>query len=176
MAAGDGARGAFRLEPLARTHDRSGFACGVDSLDIYLKTQASQDALRMANAVFVLVEPAAPATIIGYFTLCAFAVATGAVPEAARRHLPRYPLVSATLIGRLAVSRSRHGDGIGGTLLGRALKLAHDNAAIVGSSMVVVNAIDQRAMDFYAAHGFIRGDDSMRLFLPMATIATLAGG
>jgi hypothetical protein len=35
------------------------------------------------------------------------AISQGDVPEAARKHVPRHPLVSATLIGRLAVSKDR---------------------------------------------------------------------
>jgi len=33
------------------------------------------------------------------------AILQGDVPEAARKHIPRYPLVSATLIGHLAATR-----------------------------------------------------------------------
>ena len=44
------------IEGLAPHHDRKDFSCGVDSLDRYLRTQASQDVRRKANAVFVLVE------------------------------------------------------------------------------------------------------------------------
>jgi hypothetical protein len=44
----------MRVEPLdAKRHDRTTFSCGVRSLDAYLKTQASQDVRRKANAVFV---------------------------------------------------------------------------------------------------------------------------
>ena len=67
-----------------------------------------------ANAVFVLSEVGEPARILGYYTLCAMALSQGDVPEAARRHIPRYPLVSATLIGRLAVAKDRQGRGLGG--------------------------------------------------------------
>ena len=56
------------------------------------------------------------------------------VPEKARKHLPRYPLVSATLIGRLAVDHRHQGHGIGAALLARALRKAYENASIVGSS------------------------------------------
>jgi GNAT superfamily N-acetyltransferase len=163
----------FRVEPLERHHERTAFACGNDSLDRYLKTQATLDVRRKANAVFVMTTPDAPASIVGYFTLCAFSLDQGAVPEEARKHIPRYPLVSATLIGRLAVDRTWQGKGIGGILLARALRKAYENAAIVGSSMAVVDAIDERAARFYRAHGFIRLVDSMRLILPMATLAEL---
>lgn len=164
----------MRVETLdAKRHDRPTFSCGVPSLDAYLKTQASQDVRRKANAVFVLVENAEPHVILGYFTLAACGVAPGVVPEEVRRHLPRYPQVSATLIGRLAVEQSHQGRGLGGALLVRALRKAYDNADVVGSSMVVVDALDESAAKFYAAHGFVRLPESPRLVLPMRTVGTL---
>ncbi len=172
----DAAGTGYRIEPLAKAHSRETFRCGVESLDLYLKTQASQDMRRKANAVFVLVQGDRPAQICGYFTLCSYGLAPGAIPELARKHLPRYPVVSATLLGRLAVHEDLHGQGLGGVLLAAALRKSYENAAVVGSSMVVVDAIDERAARFYAAHGFIRMPESLRLILPMRTIADLAGG
>ena len=146
----------FRLEPLAKQHDRATFSSGVQSLDNYLKTQASQDMRRKANAVFVIVRVEAPTRIVGYFTLCAYTLSQDEVPEAARKHIPRYPLVSATLIGRLAVDESAQGHGVGAVLLARALRLAYENTSVVGSSMIVVDAMDERAAAFYEAYGLIR--------------------
>lgn len=171
------AEGDLAIEPLdGARHDRKAFSCGVASLDLYLKTQAAQDVRRKANAVFVMVARLEPKVLLGYFTLCATSLAPGLVPEAARKHTPRYPVVSATLLGRLAVASSQQGQGLGGVLLVRALRKAHENTHIVGASVVVVDAIDERASSFYAAHGFIRLPDSPRLILPMYTIAKLIGG
>jgi GNAT superfamily N-acetyltransferase len=166
----------YSLEPLGKQHGRDGFSCGVESLDAYLKTQASQDMRRKANAVFVLVPEGSPRQIAGYFTLCAYGLAPGAIPEAAQKHLPRDPLVSATLLGGLAVSAAMQGRGLGSILLAKALGKAYENAAVVGSSMVVVDALEERAARFYAAHGFIRLPEAMRLVLPMRTIAGLMAG
>ena len=163
----------FRIETLAKHHNRATFSCGVQDLDDYLKTQASQDMRRKANAVFVMVGVNAPTQIIGYFNLCAYGVSQGKVPEAARKHIPRYPLVSTTLIGRLAVDAAYQGQGIGGILLARALRMAYENASIVGSSMIVVDALDERAARFYEARGFTRLTDSMRLILPLRTVISL---
>lgn len=99
----------LRIVPLGEEHDRGNFTCGVEGLDRYLKTQAGQDVRRKANAVFILTELADPVRILGYHTLCATAISHGGVPEAARKHVPRYPLVSTTLIGRLAVAKARRG-------------------------------------------------------------------
>jgi GNAT superfamily N-acetyltransferase len=174
MIAADGPR--YRVEPLGREHNRAEFACGVESLDVYLRTQASQDVRRKANAVFVMAPEERPAWIAGYFTLCAFGLSPGAIPEEARRFLPRYPLVSATLMGRLAVHSELQGRGLGAMLLATALRKAYENADVVGSSMVVVDAIDEKAAKFYQAHGFLRLPESMRLILPMQTIARLTAG
>jgi GNAT superfamily N-acetyltransferase len=162
----------LRIVLLGEEHERGSFTCGVESLDRYLKTQAGQDVRRKANAVFILSELGEPARVLGYHTLCAMAIAQDDVPENARKHVPRYPLVSATLIGRLAVAKGRQGQGLGAILLADALQRAFESASTVGSSMVIVDALDEQAVDFYAAHGLVRLPDSLRLVLPMR----LAGG
>lgn len=163
----------LKILPLSERHNRGGFACGVESLDRYLKTQAGQDMRRRASGVFVMVAADAPETIIGYYTLAATALPPGDVPEAARKHLPRYPLASATLVGRLAVASERQGDRLGALLLADALRRAYVSAGTVGSSMVVVDAVDERAARFYALHGFLRLPDSLRLVMPMRVIERL---
>src|SRR5208337_684668 len=157
----------LRIVPLDEEHDRAGFACGVESLDRYIKIQAGQDVRRKANAVFVLSDLTEPGRILGYYTLSAMAIAQGDVPEAARKHVARYPLVSATLIGRLAVAKDHQGRRFGAVLLADALQRAFDSAGTVGSSMVVVDALDVTAAGFYAAHGFLRLSESFRLVIPM---------
>lgn len=166
-------RSDLRIEALAPHHDRNGFSCGIDSLDRYLRTQAGQDIRRRANGVFVLIEPERPDIILGYYTLCATSLLPGEVPAAARKHIPRYPLVSATLIGRLAVAAARQGERLGALLLADAVRRAYASASVVGSSMLVVDALDERAAAFYEGHGFVRLPDSLRLVLPMRAIASL---
>jgi predicted GNAT family N-acyltransferase len=157
----------LRIVPLGELQDRAGFTCGVESLDRYLKTQAGQDVRRKANAVFVLSSEAEPTRVLGYYTLCAMAISQGEVPEAARKHVPRYPLVSCTLIGRLAIAKHEQGQDLGSILLADALVRAFESASTVGSSMVIVDALDEAAAGFYAAHGFVRLPDSLRLVMPM---------
>lgn len=157
----------LRIAVLNDAHDRIGFTCGVESLDRYLKIQAGQDVRRKANAVFVLSREAVPDRVLGYYTLCAMAVSQGEVPEAARKHVPRYPLVSCTLIGRLAVARDQQGQRLGSILLADALQRAFGSADTVGSSMMIVDALDEAAAGFYAAHGFVRLPDSLRLVMPI---------
>ncbi len=165
----------LKIEALAPNHDRDGFSCGVDSLDRYLRTQASQDMRRKANGVFILVEPAKPNVVLGYYTLCATALPQGDVPASTRKHIPRYPLVSATLVGRLAVSQVRQGERLGAILLADAVRRAYESADTVGSSMLVVDALSERAAAFYEGHGFSRLPESLRLVLPMSAIERMVG-
>lgn len=157
----------LQIAVLNDAHDRSGFTCGVESLDRYFKAQAGQDVRRKENVVFVLRRDADPDRILGYYTLCAMAISHGEVPEAARKHVPRYPLVSCTLIGRLAVAKDQQGKSLGSVLLADALQRASESADTVGSSMVIVDTLDEVAAGFYAAHGFVRLPDSLRLVMPM---------
>ena len=163
----------LRLEVLAKHHMRKEFYCGNESLDQYLRAQAGQDMRRKANAVFVLVPEENTAHILGYFTLCACGLAPGEIPEDVRGYLPRYPQVSAILLGRLAIQKSMQGRGLGGILLAHALRRVWESVESIGSSMVVVDVLDEKAASFYRAHGFLQLHDSMRLILPMRTIGQL---
>lgn len=166
----------LQIVPLSVDHDRNGFFCGVDSLDHYLRTQASQDVRRKANGVFILVEPQRPQAVLGYYTLCATGLPQSEVPLAARKHIPRYPLVSATLVGRLAVSAARQGERLGAILLADAVHRAYASASIIGSSMLVVDALNERAAAFYEGNGFVPLPDSLRLVLPMYVIEKMLKG
>lgn len=165
----------LRIAPLGPDHDCAGFTCSIESLDRYLKEQAGQDLRRKANAVFVMVADSDPTAILGYFTLCATSLSQGAVPERARKHILRYPLVSVTLLGRLAISATHQGAGLGSVLLGWAFQTAYRSASSVGSSMLVVDAIDDSAIGFHEAHGFIRLAESFRLAMPMVTLGRTLG-
>jgi GNAT superfamily N-acetyltransferase len=160
----------LRVEALAAHHERGAFSCGVDSLDRYLRSQAGQDVRRRANGVFILVAAEAVETVLGYYTLCAASLPQADVPAQARKHIPRYPQVSATLIGRLAVLRARQGDGLGSLLLADAVKRAYASAETVGSSMQVVDALNERTAAFYESFGFQTLPESLRLVLPMRSI------
>jgi GNAT superfamily N-acetyltransferase len=159
-----------KIEALAAHHDHGAFSCGIDSLDRYLRSQAGQDVRRRANGVFLLTAVDDVETVLGYYTLCAASLPQVDVPAAARKHVPRYPLVSATLIGRLAVSRTRQGDGLGSLLLADAVRRAYASAETVGSSMLVVDALNERAAAFYESFGFQPLPESLRLVLPMRSI------
>jgi GNAT superfamily N-acetyltransferase len=125
-------------------------------------------------APFVAVAANDPKTILGYYTLSAFGVDPGSLPAAVARRLPAYPLMPATLLGRLAVDQRHRGQGIGEFLLMDALHRAYVQSSQIAAIAVVVDAIDDQAARFYRHFNFIPLPDRPdRLFLPMKTIAAL---
>ncbi|HLH96864.1 MAG TPA: GNAT family N-acetyltransferase [Xanthobacteraceae bacterium] len=170
MTRADEAEEKLRVEPLASSHNRSGFASGVEALDRYLRTQASQDARRNVAAPFVLVL--ADGTIAGYYTLSSTSVQLAELPAQTVRQLPRYPLIPATLLGRLAVDHRQQGKGYGRFLLADALYRAARSE--IASFAVIVDAKDDSARRFYERESFLAlQDQPMKLFRPMADIRRL---
>jgi GNAT superfamily N-acetyltransferase len=163
-----------RIEPLSKHHNRAAFACGNEILDRYLKEIASQDARRLVAAPFVLVDPTAPKTILGYYTLSSFSVDPGEFPADMARRLPSYSVVPATLLGRLAVDQNCKGHGLGEFLLMDALHRGHAQTSEIASLAMIVDAIDDQAARFYQHFDFMPFPERPdRLFLPMKTIAAL---
>ncbi len=163
------------IEPLSAKHDklRACFACGVEALDRYLKQQASQDAKKRVAVPYVLVSGG---RIAGYYTLSSTNIRVDDLsPELlAQLKLPRYPVIGATLIGRLARDVSFRGSGIGELLLIDALKVSLTLSRKIASVGVVVDAKDEAAERFYQRFGFVAfAQMKNRLFLRMDTIDRL---
>ena len=164
---------AYRIETLGKQHDRSGFTCGSEPLDRYLRVQAGQDTRKRVAATCVLCE-GKDNTVLGFYTLSAISVDIGSWPEDVAKTLPRYPVVPATLLGRLAIERQLQGRGAGEHLLMDALHRSWQASRQVASVAVVVDAKDSRAVGFYTRYEFIPFDDlPTRLFLPMRVIEQL---
>ena len=162
----------FVIEPLGVKHDRAAFSCGNKELDSYLQKQAGQDLKKRAAVPFVITPD--HRTIAGFYTLSQYAVDLGNIPEEVAKRVPKYPMVSATLLGRLAVSNDFRGQGLGERLLMDALNRALNSSKQIASAAVVVDAKDEQAITFYTKYGFIELPRvSERLFLPMGTIEQL---
>ncbi len=124
--------------------------------------------------VCVAVPMNAPSQIAGYYSLASTGIRLLDLPERAQKKLPRYPLVPATLLGRLAVDQSFKGRRLGEHLLIDALKRARQTSFSVASAAVVVDAKDDDAAAFYVRYGFIPfPDQPHRLFLAMKTVEQL---
>ncbi len=160
-----------RIELLSRSHDRDGFDCGSDPLNLFLKQTARQHAERGISRTFVLVDEdvAEPKAIIGFFSLNLCQVKSEALPAAEARKLPRD--VAGVRLGRLARSMAYRGQGIGEVLLVAAMEKFMEIHQRGGGVGLFVDAKDQHAKEFYQRYGFIAlPSNELQLFLPTRTI------
>lgn len=152
-------------------HNRADFSCGEESLDVYIRRQASQDVKRNAAVVYVLTEEKMPDAIVGYFTLASTGVYLSELAPDIAKHLPRYPILSATLLGHLAVDSRYQSQGHGKRLLRKALKISLEKSKEIASSMVVVDALHEEAKRFYETFDFLPLSGDLRLYIKMETVA-----
>jgi GNAT superfamily N-acetyltransferase len=162
---------AFVIAALGADHDRTDFDCGTAALDRYLQTQVGQDIRRHIANCFVA-TPAETHAIAGYYTLSAASIALDELgPDIAKR-LPRYPVVPAARIGRLAIDRRYQRQGLGAALLYDAIDRALRSDAAMFA--ILVDAKDNEAVAFYTHHGFTPFKSRPNtLSLPIGTVTRL---
>ena len=161
----------YKIEPLGHKHDRQGFSSGVNSLDRYFKLQAGQDARNKVAVTFVLLKDN---QIAGYYSLSNTSIPLAEFPEALRKKLPKYSVIPATLIGRLARDERFKSKGIGEILLMDALNRSLLLSQQIASFAVIVDAENQNAQQFYLKYKFIPfADKQNRLYLPLVSIEKL---
>ncbi len=158
----------FVIEPLAPKHDRSKFSCGAEPLDRYFHQQVTQEVRRRIAHCFVMVEKAT-GVIAGFYTISATSLLLTELPEPQAKRLPRYPIVPAALLGRLAVATTRQGRHLGVSLVADAAERAA--RAELAAFAIVVDPKDDAARRFYAQFGFseLFGNER-RLYVPIESI------
>lgn len=163
----------FLTEPLNPLHKKKDFICGKKLLDDYFQSQAKQDVKRRLSACFVLADE--DNTVKGYYTLSSTSVNRELLPENIIKKLPpSYHNLPATLLGRLAIDNKYKGQKLGELLLIEALKRSHEiSQNSIGAMAVIVDPIDDDAIQFYSKYGFILLQDSGKMFIPMETISEL---
>lgn len=140
------------IEPLGKQHQRAEFARGQAELDDWFHRRASQDDRRNIARVFVAVDDTLG--VVGFYSLSSFTLSLDNVPEEMARKLPRYDAIPAALIGRLARDLRVRGQGVGELLLADAVRRILNAGKTLAVFAIVVEAKDQRAVDFYKEFGF----------------------
>jgi GNAT superfamily N-acetyltransferase len=111
--------------------------------------------------------------VVGYYTISTSRVDFDNVPDDLRRQYPQIP-ISVVLLGRLAVDKAFQGQGVGKTLLVKALRQAAELSNAIGIAAVEVPALDDQARAFYLKYGFTAlSDDQKHLYLPIRTVKKL---
>ena len=157
--------------PIAKRHDRSAFDCGDADLNLYLQKHARQNHESGGAKCFIAAPSAAPARVLGFYTLSPASLAYARTPALAKRGLARYD-VPVFRLGRLAVDNAVQGRGLGGALLLRAADRCIRVAEDVGGVALLIDAKSERAAGWYESYGALRLDDApLSLVLPLAKAA-----
>ncbi|HRP95261.1 MAG TPA: GNAT family N-acetyltransferase [Rhodocyclaceae bacterium] len=144
----------YRIRALDNEVETAGFRCGEAALDEYLQRYAKQDIKRGVARVFVATPVDRASAVAGFYTLSAASVAAEQLPETLRKKLPRYP-VPAALLGRLAVTETAQGKGLGSILLVDACKRVAAASQTLAVAAIIVDAKSPTAAAFYRHFGFV---------------------
>lgn len=153
-----------RIELLCKKHRQliKQFECRNEAMTVYLKRYAFRHAERDILArTYVAIHRAKEKRLAGYFSMAATSVTRASITPIDELHtLPKFP-IPAILLARLAVDRRVEGQGLGRYLLEEALGLTLQllREGPIAFRLLVVDAIDENAVQFYRHFGFQRLSD-----------------
>jgi GNAT superfamily N-acetyltransferase len=159
----------MKILPLTGSHDRQDFDCGRQELNLWLRQVAGQHQGKGVSKTFVATRKNEPARICGYFALTLAELENRHLPEAWRKKLPRR--IPGVRLGRLAVDKIFQSKGLGELLLLDALSRTQRITTEAGGFGLFVDALDERATDYYRRFGFISAPDTpLLMLLPVAKL------
>jgi len=136
---------------LTSAHEVSGFDCGSDALNIYLKRFALTNNQNGSARTYVALRGQC---VAGFYTLAAGSVSKSESPPRVAKGLAHHP-VPVILLARLARHNEERGIGLGTALLKDALLRIVQAADIIGARAVLAHAKDEKAREFYILNGFV---------------------
>ena len=138
---------------LTEEHDVSSFDCGIEALNTFLKSHASQNQLNNSARTFVSTRMET-SEVVGFYSLSAASVDFEQTPERIRKGLARHE-VPLVLLARLAVAESCKGQGLGPSLLPDAFLRFMKAQEVIGARALLAHAKDAAAKAFYEKWGFV---------------------
>lgn len=158
-------------EPLAGEHALDRFDSGLASLDHWLRRRALQNQRAGASRTFVVCDDG---FVVAYYALAASAVAPNAAPGKFRRNMP--DPVPVVVLGRLAISRTHQGQGLGRALFQDAGSRVIQAADTIGIRGMLVHAISEEAKSFYLRLGLqVSPIDAMTLMVTVEDLKLALG-
>ncbi len=155
-------------------HNRGDFDCGVPHLNEWLAKTAGQAQKRGSAQTFVLTDN--DETIIGYYALSSHSVDSGEAPQHLAKGQKRDFPIPAVLIDKLAIALDYQHQKLGQRLLADAVQRILAASASIGIALIVVDALDERAAEYYEQFDFVRWPaDSLRLFARSRDVASTFG-
>lgn len=139
------------VEKLTASHNVRTFTCGEHSLDLYLRKYALDNQRADSSQTYVVHRSL---DVVGYYTLSFGSVALEESPESIATPMPRHYPVPVMLFARFAVAESLQGRGLGQALLKDAFLRTTAAAKIGGLAAILVDAINDKMVEFYTRRGF----------------------
>lgn len=153
-------------EPLTGQHDTLAFESGVESLDHWFKRRALKNQATGASRTFVACERG---RVLAFYALASSAIAVDKAGGRFRRNMP--DPIPVVVLARLAVDRSRQGQGLARALVRDAGLRVLQAADTIGIRGLIVHALSQDAMAFYERVGFEPSPlDPMTLMITLADL------
>ncbi len=162
-----------QVRPLTpeRAPAASSFSCGVRRIDDYLRQGLALQERNLAR-LFVALDPADKTTVIGYYAVHNMHIEACSVPPPTGASLRRDAVVGAVYVAMFAVDAKHQNKGVGTVLFADALRRVKRISEETGIAVVVLDALNEQAEQFYRRFGFetlVGG--TRRLFLPVKEIA-----
>ena len=158
-----------KIELLQKSHVKTSFNSEIALLDNYIKKQASQDVKKDLSVCYVLADEAMK--VMGYYTLSSNSIRREGLPENLLKKLPaNYHDLPAVLLGRLAVDKNEQKQGYGEILLMDAFDRCLSLSKQLGTLAIIVDPIDDNAINFYRKYGFLMIPSNNKMFIAMETI------
>jgi GNAT superfamily N-acetyltransferase len=137
-------------EKLTQHRELEAFACGVASLDQWLKRFARTSRQSDLTITYVVHREN---RVAGYYSLSAGSVSRQDAPLRVAKGAPNHP-IGVILLARLAVDEAERGIGLGRALLKDALVRSESAAGIIAVRAVLVHALNEEARRFYVRFDF----------------------
>ena len=156
-------------EPISRKHDRKAFDCGDAAMNDFLRRYARQSHDLGAAKTFLAIDAADNKTILGFYSLAPGALAYADTPAMMRRGLAQHD-VPGFRLARIATHVRVQGQGLGGQLLAAAARRCLRAAAEVGGVLLIIDAKNQGAAQWYASYGAVPlHNNPLTLVISLAT-------
>ena len=140
---------------LNETSEITDFDCGEEELNFFLKNLALLYQRRHFAVTALFQESKAlKKRTIGYYTLCPACIQIDDLPTKLFTG-PKPNPIPAFRLCRLAIDKHFQGKGHGTMIFVHALKKCLDQSLQIGGSVVIIDAKDEKAKQFYERFGFI---------------------
>ena len=161
----------WREEAVSKAHDRQSFDCGDAVMNDFLRRYARQSHEQNASKTFCAIDAAVPNRVLGFYTVTPSAVAHEDVPASMTKGLAQHE-VAGFKLARIATDVAVAGKGLGGQLLVAAALRCLRIAAEGGGVLLIIDAKNERAAQWYAGYGAEPlHDRPLTLVMPLASFA-----